>query len=330
MSSSRRQQNIASCGARQAAGAGSSSTALATATDGTIGTGAGKDGHVIIPSLPSPAIAAMRTIAAAIAVVLLLGACTSRSLRIDTSHASVAHASRVQFLILHYTVADFERSLDILARQGRVSSHYLVQDDPVKVYRLVDESRLARHAGDSAWAGMSMLNASSIGIEIVNPGYTDTPDGRVYAPYPEAQIEVVIQLAREIVRRHDIRPELVLGHADIAAGRKQDPGPMFPWKRLAEAGLVLWPDEVLVAARYAEYAQVPLPDVAWFQQRLATVGYLVPAHGELDGATRDVISTFQMKYRPADIRGEPDAETAAWLDVASTPGGMHRLSALDD
>lgn len=271
----------------------------------------------------------MRAVLTAFAATLLLAACATPSLRVDTTHTSVVQASRVQFLILHYTVADFERSLDILARQGRVSSHYLVQDDPVKVFRLVDESRLARHAGVSYWAGMTMLNASSIGIEIVNPGYTDTPEGRVYAPYPDAQIEVVIELVRQIVERHEIRPEFVLGHADIAPGRKQDPGPMFPWKRLADAGLVPWPDDAQVEARRAFYAAGALPDVAWFQERLAQVGYRVPQHGELDDATRDVISTFQMKYRPNDIAGQPDAETAAVLDVASTPGGM-RVQARQD
>ena len=263
----------------------------------------------------------MRNGLLAVSLSFLLCACAS-SLRIDTSHDSVVQASRVQFLVLHYTVADFDESLDILARQGRVSSHYLVQDDPVKVFRLVDESRLARHAGVSYWAGMTALNASSIGIEIVNPGYVDTPEGRVYAPYPQEQIDVVIRLSKEIMARHEIRPEFVLGHADIAPGRKQDPGPLFPWKQLADAGLVPWPDEAMVAERLAFHAANPLPDVAWFQQRLAAVGYRVPDNGELDEDTRNVISTFQMKYRPADISGEPDAETAAWLEVASTPGAM--------
>lgn len=267
----------------------------------------------------------MRKALLAIAATCLLAGCATPSLRIDTSHESVVQASRVQFLILHYTVADFERSLDILARQGRVSSHYLVQEDPVKVYRLVDESRLARHAGVSYWAGNAMLNASSVGIEIVNPGYVDTAEGRVYAPYPRAQIDIVIELVKEIVARHDIRPEHVLGHADIAPGRKQDPGPMFPWKRLAEEGIIPWPDAAQVAERLDHHRGNPLPDVAWFQKRLAVVGYRVPLDGELDEATRNVISTFQMKYRPADIGGLPDAETAALLDVASTPGGMRML-----
>lgn len=267
----------------------------------------------------------MRIPLSALAAALLLAGCATPALKIDTSHESVVQASRVQFLILHYTVADFDQSLDILARQGRVSSHYLVREDPVEIYRLVDESRLARHAGDSYWAGNAMLNAASIGIEIVNPGYTDTPEGRVYAPYSEEQIDTVIGLAKEIVARHQIAPERVLGHADIAPGRKQDPGPQFPWRRLAEAGIILWPDPAQVEERLAFHRSHPLPDAAWFQQRLAMVGYRVPQSGELDPATREVISTFQMKYRPSDIAGEPDAETAALLDVASSADGMRPL-----
>lgn len=263
----------------------------------------------------------------AAAAALLLGGCATRPLHIDTRYDAAMQSSRVQFLVLHYTVADFDESLRLLTgtRPG-VSSHYLVRDDPVRVYRLVDESRLARHAGESYWRGMTALNASSVGIEIVNPGYVDTPEGRVYAPYPQAQIDTVIRLAREIVARHDIHPGRVLGHADIAPGRKQDPGPAFPWRQLAEAGIIHWPDAEQVAARLAFHRANPLPAPAWFQERLADVGYRVPRSGELDEATREVVSTFQMKYRPADIAGLPDAETAALLDVVSTPGGLRPLA----
>ena len=270
---------------------------------------------------------AVRNLLFATATALLLGACVTAPLHIDTRHESAIQASRVQFLILHYTVADFEDSLDILTGTKRgVSVHYLVSEDPVQVYQLVDESRLARHAGESYWNGMTTLNASSIGIEIVNPGYVDTPEGRVYAPYPQAQIDTVIQLSKDIVARHGIAPGHVLGHADIAPGRKQDPGPMFPWKQLADAGLVPWLDADQVAARLAHYQTQPLPDAAWFQQRLAKVGYRMPQTGEWDQTTHNVLSTFQMKYRPANIDGKPDTETAAYLDVASTPGGLRMLA----
>ena len=63
-------------------------------------------------------------------------------------------------------------------------------------------------------------------------------------------------------------------------------------------------------------------DVAWLQERLIRIGYNAPRSGQLDTLTKEVIATFQMKYRPTDIAGQPDAETAALIEVAATPGGM--------
>lgn len=257
-----------------------------------------------------------------LAAALLLSACATPIPQIDRTYVSENQDSRAQFLILHYTAIDFPKSLKVLTTGGKVSAHYLVDDNPVKTYQLVDENRRAWHAGASWWAGATNLNAASIGIEIVNPGFTDTPAGRVYAPYPTRQIDEVIALVKEIVARHHIRPDRILGHADIAPGRKQDPGPAFPWKRLAEAGLIPWPDAQQVQIKQALYQLTPLPDVVWFQQKLAQVGYQMPQTGVLDVATREVISTFQMKYRPMDASGVIDAETAALLDVVTTVGGM--------
>lgn len=235
---------------------------------------------------------------------------------IDSStYSASGHNSRVQFLVLHFTAENFANSVRILTQQD-VSSHYLVSDEtPPRIYRLVDENRRAWHAGDSSWGGHTMLNANSIGIEIVNPGQVRQPDGSLaYAPFPPDQIDLVIALVKDIAERHQIRPERVLGHSDIAPQRRTDPGPQFPWQRLAAAGLVAWPDAAQVqAARPAFEAQ--LPDVAWFQAALQRLGFSVPSHGQLDGPTRSVITAFQMKYRPARHDGEPDAETAALLQV---------------
>ncbi|WP_349740804.1 N-acetylmuramoyl-L-alanine amidase [Roseateles cavernae] len=258
-----------------------------------------------------------------LASTLLLGACATgpKSLHIDTSHTSQNQDSRALFLVLHYTVLDYEKSLRVLTTGGQVSSHYLVRDEPPTIYRLVDENRRAWHAGPSFWAGHSNLNASSIGIEIVNPGYKDTPEGRVYAPFSQPQIDAVIKLSQDIVARHGIKPERVIGHADIAPGRKQDPGPMFPWKQLHQAGLIAWPDAAQVAAKISGYAAL-LPDTAWAQDKLARIGYNVPRHGELDELTKQTLVTFQMKYRSTLYDGVLDAETAALLDTATAPGGM--------
>jgi len=239
---------------------------------------------------------------------------------IDTSHTSVSQDSRVQFLILHFTAEDFARSLRILTK-GPVSSHYLVSErqgeTPPRIYQLVDESRRAYHAGVSSWKGATALNASSIGIEIVNLGPRKGPDGLEFQEFDPEQITLVIELVKKIVKEHAIKPERILGHSDIAPTRKNDPGPKFPWKRFADAGLIPWPDASLVQSRLAVYER-ELPPVRWFQDKLAQHGFAIPLSGEIDKATRDVIAAFQMKYRPARYDGTPDAETAAILETLLT------------
>lgn len=245
-------------------------------------------------------------------LLLLLAGC-STGLRIDRDHVSANQDNRIQFVVLHYTNASLERSLALLTH-GEVSSHYLIGDGPATVYQLVDESRRAWHAGDSQWDGRTWLNSTSIGIEIVNPGFTDTPQGRVWHPYSEAQIQSLIALLKDIVKRNAIQPRYIVGHSDIAPLRKQDPGPLFPWKRLADAGLGVWPDANAVAQQQAWFASNP-PSIAWYQQQLARFGYAVSQTGELDEATRHVLAAFQMRFRPQRFDGQPDAQTAAMLQV---------------
>jgi N-acetylmuramoyl-L-alanine amidase len=264
----------------------------------------------------------MKILVASLLLALLAGCATAPPSGpvIDHTYTAKGQASRVRFLVLHYTVGDKASSLHTLTEQ-EVSAHYMLTDDPVPViYNLVDEKNAAWHAGNSSWKNFTQLNNSSIGIEIVNPGYKDTPNGRVYAPFPQSQIDALIPLVKDIVARHHIAPENVLGHSDIAPQRKQDPGPMFPWKQLAAAGLVTWPDANRVAS-LTPYFQAQLPDVAWYQKKLATWGYGLVQSGQLDEQTRTVLSAFQMKYRPANIDGNPDAETASLLEALTNPRG---------
>lgn len=256
---------------------------------------------------------------------LLLGGCAT-DLKIDRTYTAKSQDSRVQFLIIHFTAENFERSLQVLT-QGPVSSHYLVTerqgDTPAKIYQLVDENRRAFHAGVSSWKGATMLNASSIGIEIVNLGGRRGPNGvgLRFQDFDPEQIDRVVELVKQIVARHEIKPDRILGHSDIAPTRKNDPGPKFPWKRLADEGLIPWPDANAVAARMSAY-ELALPDVTWFQEKLVKHGFTLPATGEQDKLTTDVISAFQQKYRPARFDGLPDAETAAILDVLTSAAPM--------
>jgi N-acetylmuramoyl-L-alanine amidase len=242
---------------------------------------------------------------------LLLAGCASGP-AIDKSLSARSQDSRVQYIIIHYTALDLQRSVQVLTEQS-VSSHYLLTDGAApKVYALVDESRRAYHAGLSSWKGATQLNSSSVGIEIVNPGYRDTPGGRVFAEFQQNQIDLLIPLVQDIARRHGVTPDRVLAHSDIAPQRKEDPGPRFPWKQLADAGLVQWPDATLLARKLPDF-EARLPDLAWFQKKLAAHGYAVPASAVLDAPMRRVLSAFQMKYRPSLVDGTPDAQTAALL-----------------
>ena len=259
---------------------------------------------------------------AACAVLLLAGCATTTEggVPIDTSRTAQGQDSRVLFLVIHYTVSALPRSLQILTEQ-QVSAHYLLTDEsPPRIYRLVDENRRAWHSGASAWKQHARLNSSSIGIEIVHPGYKRGPNGeRVYQPFPQAQIDALIPLLRDIVKRHDILPERILGHGEVTPAYKEDPGPTFPWKVLADLGITPpWPDAARVAA-FRRGFETSLPDAIWFQNTLARHGYAVQPTGSWDPQTQRVLMNFQMRYRPARHDGQPDAETAALLHVLTHP-----------
>ncbi|CRY39790.1 N-acetylmuramoyl-L-alanine amidase [Yersinia enterocolitica] len=236
--------------------------------------------------------------------------------KVDTSTPSIAQNERVRFLVLHYTATDDAESLRLLT-QGDVSAHYLVKTHPESlngkpvVLQLVPESQRAWHAGVSYWQGRNSLNDTSIGIEIVNRGFTERMLRREWYPYNESQIELIERLTKDIVERYNIEPENVVAHSDIAPLRKSDPGPLFPWKRLATQGIGAWPDDATVTKYIAERNKHDMASVSIIQQTLARYGYQIPQNGELDDETRQVIKAFQMHFRAQDFSGIPDVETEA-------------------
>ena len=257
--------------------------------------------------------------------------------------------SRINHLVMHYTSENFSRSLELLTGRGesRVSVHYLVPapgDETyphrnLRVFRLVPEARRAWHAGRSFWSGTTSLNDSSIGIEIVNesacinsnPGKEDpAPEDQVcnLIAYPDAQIELVIRLASDILARNeDIAPEDVVGHGDIAPTRRVDPGPLFPWKRLYDAGIGAWYDDETVLRYVVQLEDYP-PDALLLQQALDAYGYPIEETGEMDLQTRFTLRAFQMHFRPSDYAGHPDTETAAILFALLEkyrPGRLRRV-----
>ena len=251
----------------------------------------------------------------------LLVACQGSPL-VDAQYQAQGQDSRVRHVVLHYTWETTPDSLRILTQQA-VSAHYLITDDePAQVWQLVDENRRAWHAGESFWNGTTGLNATSIGIEIVNLGaraYGNTiPENRVdWDEFSSSQMQRLIALLQDIVARHKIRPQNIVGHSDIAPQRKIDPGPRFDWEQLAQAGLGRWYNAEHVAAQQARYVAEGLPSIAWAQEQLQHLGYKIEPTGNVDEQTRNVIRAFQMHYRPARYDGVLDIETAAIMQVLS-------------
>ena len=266
---------------------------------------------------------ARRRINSALALTALaLAGCSAPrapgSYRIDDSMSAKSHASRVEIIVLHYTASSRTRALATLTNRD-VSAHYVVSDDsPPVVYRLVGEELTAWHAGESSWYGRTYINPRSIGIEIVHPGWnTSNPPG---PEFPKDQIDVVIALTRDIARRHGVPPENIVGHSDVALGRKQDPGPAFPWRQLAQAGVGRWFDERAALAYETRFEREGIPKPQWFQDQLRRVGYAVPDTGQIDSGTRQALTAFQLHYRPSLVTGLPDAQTAARLLATPTTG----------
>jgi N-acetylmuramoyl-L-alanine amidase len=244
---------------------------------------------------------------------------------LDRSVQSPNQDSRVRTLVLHYTAQSLADSLATLSDpQKQVSAHYLVPDAAsgsggFKVYQLVDEARRAWHAGISYWQGDRMLNASTVGIETVNLGFPAADENvplmnRRWYPYPDAQVAVIGALAADVIQRHQILPHKVVGHSDVAPGRKSDPGPLFPWRTLYERYKVgAWPEADAIA--YYRTSRPYRGDVTDLQSKLLAYGYDTPQTGVLDTQTVNVIAAFQMHFRATRYDGVPDVETVAILDA---------------
>ncbi len=199
----------------------------------------------------------------------------------------------IDMLILHYTgMASAAAALDRLCDPGSgVSAHYVIDEDGA-VHHLVDEAMRAWHAGVACWAGDTDINDRSIGIELVNPGHEFG-----YRPFPRPQVAALEALACDVLARHPIPPRRVLGHSDVAPGRKADPGEMFDWRLMAGRGIGVWPATGDGAAGC---------DTATARRLLAGYGY------RLDGGEKafaEVVTAFQRHFRPERVDGVVDAET---------------------
>jgi len=200
----------------------------------------------------------------------------------------------VSMVVLHYTGmesgrAALERMCD---PDSEVSAHYMIEEDGT-VFRLVEEDRRAWHAGRSYWRGITDVNSASIGIEMVNPGHEFG-----YRPFSEAQMDSLLPLLADIVKRHDIPRANVVGHSDVAPARKEDPGELFDWECLARHRLALGRPDIGLGNLF--------PNDGAFFLGLERFGYDISDQ-------RAAVRAFQRRWRPHKLDGEVDGEIGAML-----------------
>lgn len=197
-------------------------------------------------------------------------------------------------IVLHFTaMAQCQAALERLCDpKTNVSSHYLISEKG-EVFHLVKEDMRAWHAGEGQWRGQQDVNSRSIGIELDNTGKT---------PFSHPLMQSLEGLLQDIMDRWSIPPHGVIGHSDMAPARKFDPGRRFDWRRLARAGLSIWPQ--------------PGPEDADFATSAARFGYDM-RHGE-----QIILHAFRQRFRP--MMAEADT-TADIVDRAMAADLAHRF-----
>lgn len=256
------------------------------------------------------------------------------SLKRIAEYQSDNFSSRVRFIVIHFTSLDWKDSLRVLTEEEfAVSSHYLIPEsgDPtylqqdLNIYQLVNEEDRAWHAGKSNWEERTNINDQSIGIELVNQAECNfNTDGKMrllyrdnysctYPDFDPEQIKLLISLLKEIIDKHDeIKPTYIVGHSDVAPDRKFDPGPKFPWKLLYDNGIGAWYEDATRDKYLKKFRAGKLPPMPQIQCGLKQYGYKIDLSSN-DEQSFYVIRAFQHHFRPSDIDGEPDIQTAAIL-----------------
>ena len=204
--------------------------------------------------------------------------------------------SKIRFLIIHYTGMQSARvSMNRLKNpHSKVSCHYFLKRNGT-IYRMVDDNKIAWHAGKSKWKDLNNLNKYSIGIEIQNKGHSIH-----YQNYPKKQILSLIKLIKILKKKYKIRRENILGHSDIAPLRKVDPGEKFPWSMLNKKGVAIWYPKF----KLQNYDLEPSKKRTIFFKNIYKIGYRFFNLSKQTKEDRKVVMAFQRRYIPKEVSGK--------------------------
>ena len=207
----------------------------------------------------------------------------------------------IRFLIIHYTGMQSARvSMNRLKNpKSNVSCHYFLKRNG-DIFRIVDDNKVAWHAGKSKWNNINNLNRYSIGIEIQNKGHLIN-----YQNFPKKQIFSLIKLIKKLMKKYKIKKENVLGHSDIAPLRKLDPGEKFPWSFLSSKGVATWYPKF----KNKKYNFELKVQRKIFFKNIYKIGYRYFNLSKQSKKDRMIIKAFQRRFLPGEVSGKITAKT---------------------
>ena len=202
----------------------------------------------------------------------------------------------IRFLIIHYTGMQSARVSMTRLKDSRykVSCHYLL-DRNGSIYRMVEDNKVAWHAGKSKWKNKNNLNKYSIGIEIQNKGHSIR-----YQNFPKKQIFSLIKLIKILIKKYKIKKKNVLGHSDIAPLRKSDPGEKFPWSLLSSKGVGIWYPKFKIK----KYNFKSSTKRKIFFRNIYKIGYRYFSLSKQSKKDLMIIQAFKRRFLPKEVNGK--------------------------
>ena len=210
--------------------------------------------------------------------------------------------SKIKFIVIHYTGMQSKRvSIQrLISKKHKVSCHYLI-DRSGKIIQMVDENKIAWHAGKSKWKNFINLNNSSLGIELVNRGHRFG-----YQSFSKSQIKQLVKFCLQLKKKYKIKKSNILGHSDIAPLRKIDPGEKFPWSKLEKKGLGIW---YKIKQNYHLKKKLSNQKIrSEFFQNLHKFGYRYFSKKNPKKTDKLIVKSFQSRFRQSKINGLIDLE----------------------
>ena len=209
----------------------------------------------------------------------------------------------IKIVVIHYTGMQSEREsiIRLCNPESKASSHFLINQNG-KVYRLVQDNRIAWHAGKSCWGKYKNLNKNSIGIELVNKGHQFG-----YTNFKKKQLLSLIKICKSLVRKYKIKKRNIIGHSDIAPLRKIDPGEKFPWKQLSKKNIGIW--HSFKSSLLRKFRRIKISskkDKIKFVKNLKKIGYCFSINNK--SFFVKIVKAFQRHYRQEVINGLLDKE----------------------